>query len=107
MFRAICATGGVAGFNLCADFVGERPTIDTACDHIFHFMQMDPEGRHIALGGDLDGCGVLPQGFTGVECYNALAQTLLRRGMDEKTIHNIYWDNAMGVMDRAVHHNEI
>ena len=39
MFRAICATGGVAGFNLCADFVGEEPTVDTACDHIFHFLE--------------------------------------------------------------------
>ena len=49
MFRAICATGGVAGFNLCADFVGENPTVDTACDHIFHFLELDPSGSHIAL----------------------------------------------------------
>lgn len=108
MFRQIVSTDGVVGINLYSEFLAEKDaTLDTVCDHIFHFMQMDPEGRHIALGGDLDGCGVLPQGFTGVECYNALAQTLLRRGMDEKTIHNIYWDNAMGVMDRAVHHNKI
>ena len=56
MFRAICRTGGVAGINQYADFLGESPTLDTVCDHIFHFMELDPTGKHIALGGDLDGC---------------------------------------------------
>ena len=55
MFLAICSTGGVAGFNFCAEFVGEDPTLDTACDHILHFLELDPEGKHISLGGDLDG----------------------------------------------------
>ena len=38
MFRAICETGGVAGYNVCAEFTGVDPTLDTICDHIFHFM---------------------------------------------------------------------
>ena len=33
MFRAIVETGGVAGFNQCAPFVGEKPNLDTICDH--------------------------------------------------------------------------
>lgn len=100
MFRAIIETGGVAGFNQCAPFVGEKPDLDTICDHIFHFMELDPDGRHIALGGDLDGCGNdLPQGFTGIESYPAMAQRLLERGLDEKTVHRIFWDNALGVME--------
>lgn len=108
MFRAICETGGVSGINLCAEFLGEKNVdLDTVCDHIFHFMELDPSGTHIALGGDLDGVDQLPQGFTGVNSYNALAETLLRRGLDEKTIENIYWNNAMGVMDRAVCNHKI
>ena len=55
MFRAIVETGGVAGYNACAEFTGENATVDTICDHIFHFMELDPSGKHIALGGDLDG----------------------------------------------------
>lgn len=101
MFRAICETGGVAGFNQCAPFVGEKPDLDTACDHFLHFMELDPEGRHIALGGDMDGCDELPDGFSGVQDYPALARRLLERGLDETTVHNIFWDNVIGVMSRC------
>lgn len=100
MFRAIMETGGVAGFNQCAPFIGEKPNLDTVCDHIFHFLELDPDGRHIALGGDLDGCGNdFPEGVTGIESYPAMANRLLERGLDEKTIHNIFWNNALGVME--------
>jgi len=102
MFLQICKTGGVAGINLYADFLGNAPTLDTVCDHIFHFLSLDPEGTHIALGGDLDGCDKLPDGFSGVQSYPALAQRLLQRGLDEKTVFNIFWNNAIGVMKNAV-----
>lgn len=102
MFRAIAETGGVAGYNLCADFNGVDPTLDTACDHILHFLSLDPEGHHIALGGDLDGITSMPQGFEGVQSWPCLAQRLLDRGLDERTVRNIFWNNAIGVMNRAV-----
>lgn len=98
MFRAICASGGVAGFNLYADFVGEDPTLDTACDHLIHMVEMDPDCRHIALGGDLDGCDRLVEGFTGIDSYNLLAQKLRQRGLSDDNLMNIFWNNAMGVM---------
>lgn len=106
MFRAICETGGTAGFNQCAPFVGEKPTLDTVCDHILHFLELDPEGAHISLGGDLDGCDALPEGFTGIESYPDMAQRLLERGVGEKLVENIYWNNAMGVMKRAVQNHK-
>ena len=102
MFRAICRTGGMAGYNMCDEFTGENPTLDTVCDHIFHFMEMDPDGTHIALGGDLDGIDFAPAGFDGVQSWPKLADRLLERGLDEKTLRNIFWNNALGVMDRAV-----
>ena len=106
MFRAICQTGGVAGLNGYTDFLGNAPTLDTACDHIFHWLELDPEGKHIALGGDLDGCESLPVGFDGVQSYPALAQRLLDRGAGEKIVESIFWNNAMGVFNNAVRHNE-
>lgn len=106
MFRAICNSGGVAGFNQCAPFVGEKPDLDTVCDHILHWLEIDPEGEHIAFGADLDGCDVLPDGFTGIESYPDLIQRLLQRGVGEKILQNICWNNAIGVMERAVHHHE-
>ena len=101
MFRAIMETGGVAGFNQCAPFVGEKPTLDTACDHFLHFMELDPDGKHIALGGDLDGCDELPAGFDGVQSYPALAQRLLERGLSEENLYDIFWNNPLGVMEKC------
>lgn len=98
MFRAICCSGGVVGINLYADFLGENPDLDTVCDHILHFLALDPSGHHIALGGDLDGCDRLPAGFSGIQDYPKLAQRLLDRGLKEETVLDIFWNNAIGVM---------
>ena len=90
MFLAICKTGGVTGINLCPDFLGVNPNLDTVCDHIFHFLTLDPTGKHIALGGDLDGIGSLPEGFTGVQDYEKLAQRLLERSLSEQQVRDIF-----------------
>lgn len=101
MFLAIAQGGGVAGINLYADFLSEKPGLDTVCDHIFHFLELDPSGRHIALGGDLDGIESTPKGFGGVQDYPKLAQRLLERGLDEKIVRNIFWSNALEALRRA------
>ena len=101
MFRAICETGGVAGINLYTDFLGASADLDTVCDHILHFMELDTTGTHIALGGDLDGCEALPAGFAGIQDYEKLSQRLLERGLNETEVYNIFWNNAMGVMKRC------
>ena len=98
MFLAICRTGGVAGINMGADFIGDNATLDSVCDHVIHFMELDPSGKHIALGGDLDGVSQLPDGFTGVESYSALAQRLMHRGLTQQQVLDIYWNNAFGVI---------
>ena len=105
MFLAICRTGGVAGFNQCAPFVGEDPDLDTVCDHILHFLELDPTGKHIALGGDLDGCDEMPRGFDGIQSYPAMAERLLQRGVSAQTLEDIFWNNALGVMKRALYNH--
>jgi membrane dipeptidase len=84
-----------------ADFLGDNPTLDTVCSHILHFLQLDPSGKHIALGGDLDGCDVLPDGFDGVQSYPALANRLLSCGVDSATVSNIFWNNAIEVIRKC------
>ncbi len=101
MFRAICQTGGVAGLNFYADFLGSDATLDTAADHIIHFLELDPSGEHLALGGDLDGCDKLAGGFSGVESYPDFASHLLRRGLDRQIVYNIFWKNALGVFQKC------
>ena len=101
MFLEICRTGGVAGFNQCDDFIGQDPNMETSCDHFLHFMELDPDGKHIALGGDLDGCDVLPMGFEGVQSYPDLFACLRRRGLSVENLYDICWNNALGVMKRC------
>ena len=101
MFREICKSGGVAGINLYADFLGEAPTLDTACDHIFHFLELDPTGTHISLGADLDGCDTLPSDFNGVQDYPKLAQRLIDRGLSSDMVYNIFWNNALEVFKKC------
>ena len=105
MFRAIAEIGGVAGYNACDEFTGEKPTLDTACDHFFRFLELAPNGKNIALGGDLDGVTYMPEGFHGVQSWPALAERLLQRGLDERILRDIFWNNAIGVMQRAVCNN--
>lgn len=101
MFRAICATGGVAGINLCSSFIGEDATLDSVCNHVLHWLDLDPEGTHISLGGDFDGCDTLPAGVEGIQSYPAMAEALIRCGLSESMVENIFWNNAMGVMEKC------
>ena len=101
MFRAICQTGGVAGINLYTNFIGGNSDLDALCDHIFHFMELDPTGKHIALGGDLDGCETLCDGIHGIQDYPTIADRLLQRGLTQKNVLDIFWNNAIGVIDKC------
>lgn len=101
MFRAICETGGVAGFNQYTDFIGDNADLDTVSRHILHFMELDPDCNHIALGGDLDGCESLPAGFNGVQDYPKMAQKLLERGVGAENVRKIFWNNALGVIGKC------
>ena len=101
MFRAICSSGGVVGINLFPDFLGDNATIDTACDHILHFLELDPEGTHISLGGDLDGVDYLPKDFSGIQDYSKLSDRLLQRGLTEEMVYRIFWSNAIEVFRRC------
>lgn len=100
MFRAIAQTGGTVGINLYAGFLGEYPDVDTVCDHILHFIELDPTAKHISLGGDLDGIDATPHGFHGVEDYPRIAKRLLQRGVSKQTVYDIFWNNALDVLKR-------
>lgn len=101
MFLEICKTGGATGINLFADFLGDTPSIDTVCDHIFHFLELDPGGKHIALGGDLDGCERLPLEFSGIQDYSLISKRLIERGLDQSVVTDIFWNNAMRVIKQC------
>ncbi len=101
MYLAICKTGGTVGVNLYSALLGNDPTVDTVCDHILHFLQLAGNDSHISLGSDFDGIESMPRGFSGVQDYPKLAERLSERGLNDETIENIFWNNALGVIDRC------
>lgn len=106
MFLAICGTGGMVGLNQYTDFIGKDADISVACRHILHFLELDPQGTHIALGGDLDGCDTLPKGVEGIQDYPKIAQGLSNLGVSDEILMNIFWRNAIGVMKNAVRNHQ-
>ncbi len=101
MFLQICKNQGVVGINLYSDFLGNNPDMDTVCDHILHFLELDPSGKHISLGSDFDGCERLPAGISGVQDYPELSRRMLERGIPENMVFDIFWGNAMEVFRKC------
>ena len=101
MYQAICRTDGTVGINVYSVLLGENPGIDTVCDHIFHFLQLAGSDKHLSLGGDWDGIDSLPAGITDIRDYEKLAEQLLQRGLNENTVENIFWNNAIEVIEKC------
>lgn len=89
-FRAICDCGGYSGINLYGIFLSDDGKCDfeTVYRHMDHFLEIGAD--HVALGGDLDGCDILPEGFETVRDYEKLASFLENKGYTEETIQKIY-----------------
>ena len=99
-FTAIIDHNGVAGLNLYALFLGEKPDVDTVITHLEHWLELG--GAHnVSLGGDLDGCSCLPAGFTGVESWACLYERLLQRNYPEALIQDLFFNNLMRVVSEV------
>lgn len=94
-FKTICNFDGLVGINLYTPFLTEAKTasFDDVRRHIDHFLELGGK-HHIALGGDLDGCDSFPEGFTGIDSYNALGRSLVEGGLDEQLVLNVMNNNA-------------
>lgn len=95
-FLAIIKCRGVAGLNMCDDFIGERPTIDKLVGHVEHWMSLGGKDS-IAIGGDWDGCDLFPgmEDITGLEQFY---ERLLRLNYSEAMVRAIFFDNMMRVV---------
>ena len=102
-FKALCEIGGTAGLNLYGAFLRDdgRPTLEDVWRHIEHFLELGGEG-HIALGGDLDGCDVLPKGFTGVNDYEKLERMLEEKKLAAPVIENIFSESLLKVVKQCI-----
>lgn len=90
--RAIAQTGGTVGLNLYQPFLGENADFGTMRAHLEHMLTVCGE-THVALGGDLDGCDLLPKGFRDLTDYAAFYDYLKDCGYSEKLLNCIFYDN--------------
>ncbi len=98
--RAIAETGGVVGLNLYTAFLGKDVTFDTLRRHLDHILELCGP-RHICLGGDLDGCDVLPAGFRDVTSYCDLHSYLSRHGYGEELLDALFYSNLQALVGRG------
>lgn len=92
--RAIAETGGTVGLNLYPPFLGENAGFETLRRHLEHLLRVCGE-THVALGGDLDGCDVLADGFTDVASYPSFYRYLASCGYPEALLERIFFTNLL------------
>ncbi len=91
---AIAQTGGTVGLNLYVPFLGENANFETLRRHLEHMLSVCGE-THVAFGGDLDGCDILPNGFQNVGNYLEFYRYLIECGYDEPLLDRIFYLNLL------------
>ena len=99
-FIALTKCGGGAGVNLCPDFLGLTRDSAAVCAHIEHFLALGGE-KSVFLGGDLDGIDDTPADIAGVEHMGEIYEALLRRGLSESLVRDIFYNNLMDILERT------
>lgn len=99
--RAMVANNGCVGLNFCPDFLGGERSIETIVDHAEHFLALGA-AKNLCLGTDFDGITDLPGGITGVQDMPGLYEAMLRRGLAESTVQDIFCGNLRSYLERAL-----
>ncbi len=99
--RAIADTDGAVGLNLYVPFLGKTANFETLLRHLEHMLRLCGE-RRVVLGGDLDGCDRLPEGFCDLRSYPDFYSYLSGRGYDAALLDRIFFDNLYQLLKREV-----
>lgn len=95
--RAIADTGGAVGLNLYPEFLSDHADFDCLRRHLEHMLGLMGE-KHVMLGGDLDGCEVLAEGFSGVESYGSFYAYLQSKGYSTELLNGIFYQNLLRLL---------
>lgn len=96
-FTAIIRNRGVAGLNMCDEFLGQAPTVDTLCAHVEHWFSLGGE-ENVSLGGDWDGISHPPAGIGGIQDLCKLSDRLLQMNYPEERVDGLFYKNLMRVV---------
>ncbi|NCB73887.1 MAG: membrane dipeptidase [Clostridia bacterium] len=102
-FKELIRLHGVAGLNLCQDFLNDsgKADISDIIAHAEHFLALGGE-KAVCLGGDLDGIEKPPKGITGIESYGEIYEAMLRRNYPETLVRDIFYNNLFDVLEAAL-----
>ena len=90
----IADLGGLVGITFHAPHLSRtgRATVDDAVSHILYGFRLIPDA--IALGSDLDGTDLLPDGLSSSDDLPALAAALSAAGLGDAGIDAVFYRNA-------------
>lgn len=94
-FAVIKELGGIVGVSLCPSHLTDtslRPaTAEDVFAHVDHYLSMGGEDI-VGFGADWDGTD-LPQGFSGVQDLEQVAEIMAAHNYTEELIHKIFFKN--------------
>ena len=99
--RAIVANDGCVGLNFCTDFLGGNRDVEAIVDHAEHFLTLGAV-KNLCLGTDFDGIEETPLGMAGVQDMPVLYDAMLRRGLSEATVQDIFYGNLRNYLQKAL-----
>jgi membrane dipeptidase len=97
--RGIAQTNGVVGLNFHAPFVvrGRAAALADVVRQAMHLVEVAGV-EHVALGADFEG-GIRPaRGLATAARFPELARALLRAGLPERTVQQLFSENALRVL---------
>jgi len=97
--REIVRRGGLIGLNFCEAQLGGACE-DVLYRHLSHLLALGAE-KNVAFGGDLDGC-TLPNEWHGIACYERLFSYLLGKGVTERQLCGLFFQNAFDFFDNTL-----
>ena len=100
-FKVLINRGGVAGINLCPDFLGADPSVDSVVRHIEHFASLGGE-NNIGIGADFDGIDSLPRGISGTEDLYKVFDRLLSLNYSQEQVDKIAFSNMYRVFSEVL-----
>lgn len=85
---------GLIGINFCRSFLGDSDDdgFEAVYRHIEHILNLGGENV-LSIGSDFDGCEINPE-LSGIDKIPALRTFLSRKGLSDKLLERIFFENA-------------